>query len=157
MIISALAFLGLLAVIYVIAVIVVRVMPQFNVSFYPAAWLGAAALAPLFLPRPLAAIYLRHSTESPPLKQALLFFAFVIVPVVLMAGLTEALVLNGLLSQLQDISLTDILFAPLNQRYTIRVVFGQSFLTTAVVTTTLFSFLLLPGRIGATLRRRSKP
>jgi hypothetical protein len=144
-------YVAIVAAICAVFLVIMQVMPQFGIRFFPGFWMVTASLSPLVLSRPMSHHLARRRTAPLTLHDMLTFTAMVVLPVAAIGLLTEAVVVTGALRQTQDISLSEVLFAPFEERYAIEAVFGLSFFATLVIAALLSCLIFVPARLRVLL------
>ena len=127
--------------------------PKYEVLIYPRYIIPLAAISPLFYAS-LIRKGLIKKEKAPLSKRELITFSLITILGVLAASFfAEATLLYNLLSQGQAITFSEVVFSPLNTRYTVTALFGMSFTASAVIVITFVALIRIPVGIVVHLRR----
>ncbi|MEZ5796728.1 MAG: hypothetical protein R3D63_04075 [Paracoccaceae bacterium] len=127
-------------------------LPDAGIKFYPQYTLPLAAVLPMLASTPVARV-LRNGRQSMPPAFELL--PFMVISTLLAAGLAyiaEAVLMDIVLSRSQPVTFSEVIFAPLDQRYNVTVLFGLSFFVSATAVVAFTAIFRVPGRMVRDLK-----
>lgn len=150
---NGLLFAALCGVIYAVAMAFMALGQSMEFNSYPQYVLPGAALAPLFFSN----IFVRNLSEASPAplrtKEHIVFALVGVLGATVCAAIAEANFLYHALKDSQDITYSDVLLAPMDQRYTVTVLFGASFMLSAAAVAGYICAIRIPATL--TLRARN--
>lgn len=147
-----LLYVGMTAALYVVLFVVMYVGRNSGFNTYPSILLPVAVLAPMFLATFFTTAMIEHRPQSLSRKEFIVFALIVVLGVALCSNLAEAHFLYANLKSAMDITFFKVLFAPLNQRYSVDVLFGLSFWASATAVAAYVAMLRIPATITARVR-----
>ncbi len=148
---AAFVLVGMASLFWLVLVGLFYFAPVYGITFYPSTTVPIFALAPLFI----SSFAAQWMTGQRSAVEWWIFRVLVIVGFGIAAFLTEAAIIHAALSQVESITYTEILQAPLSKRYNVSVLFGFSFLTSALLVAAMIVFVSVPARVAIRQRKAS--
>ena len=109
-------------------------------------------MLPMLASTPVARVLRNGRQFMPPTSEIVPFMVISTLFAAALAYLVEAVLMYIVLSRSQPISLSEIIFAPFDQRYSITVLFGLSFFISATAIVAFTSIIRVPGRMVRDLK-----
>jgi hypothetical protein len=140
--------------VWVILLLVFVYAPALNIKFYPSVTVPLATVAPFILARPLAKHIIRRELKALTGREIFTLSALSIGLCATSAFVIEAGIAHSLLSQVQPVSLIEVLSEPLSNRYSLTVLFGLSFFSSTLLVCAFVSLISIPSMVHARIRRQ---
>ncbi|SMX32429.1 hypothetical protein [Octadecabacter ascidiaceicola] len=151
----SLLFIAICAGLYGAAMVFMAAGRAFEFSSYPRYVLPAAALAPLFFSNLILKKLITAKPEKFSSKEHIVFALIGVLGTTCVAAFVEASFLFLALFQSIEITFREVLFAPIDKRYTVTVLFGQSFMLSAAGVAAYVCVIRIP--MALSLRCRPLP
>ncbi|MCW1951953.1 MAG: hypothetical protein KIH44_011380 [Octadecabacter sp.] len=149
----SLLFVAICAGLYGAAIVFMAAGRAFEFNNYPRFVLPAAALAPLFFSNLILKKLITTKPEKFSSKEHIVFALIGVLGATCVAAFVEASFLFLTLSESLDLTFHDVLFAPIDKRYAVTVLFGMSFMLSAAGVAAYICVI----RIPMTLSLRCRP
>jgi len=147
----ALLYVAMCAGLYVVIFAVMHFGRENGISTYPHYLLPAAALVPMFMATFFTTALIKNRPEPFSRKEFITFALIVIVCVAIASAIAEAQFVYANLKDTFDLTFSKVLFAPLDERYTVSVLFGLSFWASATAVAAYVALLRIPGTLASRL------
>ena len=125
---------------------------QYGVKIYPRYIIPFSTLAPIFYASLIGRGLIRNKKQPLSKRETLTFCLISIVGIAISSFATEAGMFYGFLHESEGLAYSEILFSPLNKRYSVTAVFGMSFVVSATVVAAFVTLLRIPAVINIRLR-----
>lgn len=127
-------------------------LPDLGIKFYPRYTLPLAAVLPMLASTPVSRVLRNGRQSMPPAFELVPFMVVSILLAAVLAYIVEAVLMDIVLSPSQPITLSEIIFAPFDQRYSVTVLFGLSFFVSATAVVAFTAIFRVPGRMVRDLK-----
>lgn len=149
-------FVALSAASYILLILIVDIGRQYGIKTYPRYLLPLTAILPLAFVIPFSKGMLNQVNLPLSRQEVLTFGAIAVLGCGIASYIAEAAFIYTGLRESEPVTFSEVLFAPLTQRYSVGVFLGMSFAGSATLLAAYVSCLRIPASIGLQYRAAQK-